>query len=207
MPQITDIKLQRNKKRFNIYLDEKFAFGIDAETLAKADLKINQIISEEKVQELVKEDDFLKAYERVLKFFSYRPRSEKELHDWFKRKEVGEETQKLILKKLESLGFINDKEFAKWWIEQRKTFHPGGQRLLKLELFKKGISREIVDSILTEEGPVDELSVAKKVVEKKLKVWRGLPKEALRRKLTGVLARRGFSWDIIKEILKDETDR
>jgi regulatory protein len=100
MPQITDIKPQKRPGRFNIYLDGHYAFAVSAESLVKAGLTINQEISSETVEKLIKDDEFGKTFDNSLKFMSFRPRSEKELQNWFKRKEVGEETQKLVVKKL-----------------------------------------------------------------------------------------------------------
>lgn len=205
MPLITDIKPQKNKNRFNIYLDGQFAFGLPAETLVKAGLKIDQEISEEKIEKLIKEDDFVKVHNRVLKFLSFRPRSEKELQDWFKKKNVGEETQKLVYQKLKHLGYLNDEEFAKWWIEQRTTFRPSGARLIALELHQKGVSKDLIVKLLDGDITKDtELEMAKRVVEKKLKTLGHLPPGEIKQKLTAALARRGFSWETIKKVLVDE---
>lgn len=201
MPQITDIRPQKRKLRFNIYLDGKFSFGLDAETLVKSGLKIDQHLSPEEIEKLIKENEFSKFYNLILRFLSVRPRSEKELKDWFTRKEVGEEVRKMVWKKLQNLGYINDEEFAKWWIEQRQTFRPTGFRRLALELRQKGISNDIVESIKYKVARKDELVLAKTAVEKKLRLWENLPPEKFRQKLTSFLARRGFSWETISEII------
>lgn len=205
MPQITDIKPQKKEQRFNIYVDGKFAFALPAIALAKARLKIDQEISSEKIDELIKENEFLKVFDRALKFFSYRPRSEKELQDWFARKQVGQETQKMVVEKLQSLGYLNDEEFAKWWIEQRSTFRPAGKRLLRMELLKKGIPKDLMaqlfdDSVFEE----TEIDLARRIIQKKLKSMKSLPDLELKQKLYGFLARRGFDWEIIKKVV-DET--
>jgi len=206
MPLITDIKPQKNKKRFNIYLDGQFAFGLSAEALTKAGLAIDKEISSKKVEELIKEDEFIKFYDRALKFLSYRPRSEKEIKDWFKKKMVGIETQKLIEKKLRQYNYLNDEEFARWWIEQRTTFRPSGARLIALELRQKGVSKDLIAKLLDSYLAKDtEHEMAKRVVEKKMKSLRHLHKPVeIKQKLTAVLARRGFSWEIIREVLVDE---
>lgn len=146
-----------------------------------------------------------KIYDYVLKFYSIRPRSKKELLDWFKRKEVGEETQKFIREKLEKLGFVNDVEFARWWVEQRTSYRHSGFRLIKMELRQKGISDEIISDIESQVSNISELESARKIVAKKLKSQKAftLSKAEGRNTLTGLLARRGFSWEIIKEVLDE----
>ncbi len=203
MPQITDIKRQKkNPKRFSVYIDGKFSFGLDADNLVKSGLEVSQEISQEEIEKMVKENEFFKIYEQVLKFFSYRPRSEKELRDWFKKKEVGEEVQKLICQKLKQVGLLNDEEFAKWWIEQRTAFRPSGLRLLALELRQKGISKDLISKLLNCYIPKDaEYELAKKAVEKKLKSLRHLSDLELRKKLGAFLSRRGFSFAVIKKII------
>lgn len=202
MPQITAIKPQKRQNRFNIFVDGQFAFGLDADTLVKSGLKIDQEISQDEIEKLVKENEFQKFYDRVLKFFSYRPRSEKELHDWFFKKQVGELTQKLIREKLEQQGYLNDEEFAKWWIEQRMSFRPAGARLLAMELRQKGVKKDLIARLLDCYIAKDsEIELAKKVMEKKLKTLRNLSPQKMREKLAAALLRRGFTWETIKEVI------
>lgn len=203
MPQITDIKPQKRQKRFNVFVDGKFAFGLDADTLVKSGLKINQEIFPETIEKLIKENEFGKVYERVLKFLSYRPRSEKELKDWFVKKQVGDELQKMISQKLKDLGYLNDEEFARWWVEQRMSFRPAGKRLLAMELRQKGISSEIINQQFSNLAikQFSEIELAQKVAEKKFKSLKHLSGLELRQKLAATLARRGFNWETIKEVL------
>lgn len=201
MPLITDIKPQKNKKRFNVYLDGKFAFGLSTEARLKVGLKIDQEISSQKVEELIKEDEFLKFYDRALNFFSYRPRSGKELRDWFKKKKVGSETQKLIEKKLNQFGYLDDQEFTRWWIEQRTTFRPFGKRRLALELRQKGINQEVVDEELGKLEDEKLVELAEELINKKMKTMKNLSYFEAREKLGAFLARRGFGWEIIKEVV------
>jgi regulatory protein len=202
MPQITDIKPQKRPGRFNIYLDCHYAFALSAEALVKSGLSINQEITADTVEKLIKDDEFGKTFDNSLKFISFRPRSEKELQNWFKRKEVGVETQKLVIKKLKHLGFLNDEEFAKWWIEQRNEFHPSGMRLIKMELKQKGISDEIISGIMNNESRImGEKELARKVLEKKLPRLKNYKGPQLRKKLQNILAQRGFSWEVIKETI------
>ncbi len=205
MPQITDIKpqkkLRHGEPRFNIYLDGKYAFALPAEVLTKAGLKIDQTLNQGEIDKLVKENEFAKFFDLILRFISFRPRSEKEIKDWFKKKEVGEETQKMIWEKLKHLGHINDEEFARWWIEQRTTFRPQGQRAITTELRQKGISPSIINKLQVPSS--NEKELAQRAIEKKLKIYRNLPPMELRKKLTSFLARRGFSWEIIEEVIDE----
>ncbi|MDP1759943.1 MAG: hypothetical protein Q8L01_00510, partial [Candidatus Woesebacteria bacterium] len=88
MPIITDFKPQKNPNRVNIYLDNKFGFGLDLENFVKLRLKINQELTQEEIKFITDESKKSKALEKVLSFASIRPRSKKEITDYFKRKDI-----------------------------------------------------------------------------------------------------------------------
>jgi len=205
MPQITKISPQKKRKRVNIFIDEKFAFGLDLETLSKYNLQVDQEISQKEIKEIIKEEELLKVYDKALRFLSFRPRSEKEIKDYLKKKKIGEETQKMVLKKLKKANFLDDREFTLWWIEQRMTFRPSGKRLLEYELRKKGVDKEIIEeSFAPRLYPSFEFKMALKAAKKKLSSYQKLPSLELRKKMTAFLARRGFSWEVIKEVVDED---
>lgn len=152
-------------------------------------------------------------YESLLRsayrFLSFRPRSEKELSDFLQNKLVkwkvaGQISVKKTIERLRELGYVDDRKFVLWWIEQRSTFRPKGKRVVKMELLKKGISREIIEDVLSKAGnesPFDELMLAQKAVGKKLVIWTKLPLIEQKKKVYTFLAQRGFTTDIIQKLI------
>lgn len=201
VPTITSIKPQKNRKRFNIYLDGKFAFALSAEALVKADLKIDQEITEKDVEILRYKDSRDKLYNKALKFLSYRPRSEKEMRDYLEKKGGDTKIVEEITGKLKKQNLVDDYAFTTWWIEQRSRFRPKGKHLLWLELLKKGIKKEIIEDSLFSEK--EELDLAKKAARKKVKSYKNLESLEFRQKMTAFLARRGFNWEVIKKVLEE----
>lgn len=201
MPTITSIKPQKNRKRFNIYLDGKFGFGVSAVALAKADLKVGQKLSRKEIEQLKEKDIKSKFYDRALKFLSYRPRSEKEMRDYLEKKGGDTKVVEEITGKFKKQNLVDDRAFATWWIEQRSRFRPKGKYLLWLELLKKGIKKEIIEDSLFSEK--EELDLAKKAARKKVKSYKNLEPLEFRQKMTAFLARRGFNWEVIKKVLEE----
>ncbi|MDO8583346.1 MAG: regulatory protein RecX [bacterium] len=148
-----------------------------------------------------------KFYNFALRFLSYRPRSEKEVRDRLRIKnhESGIKDLDLIIDqvilKLKKYKFIDDKEFAKKWIENRTRFKPRSLRLIRLELKKKGISDELIQTIIHDSQFViqSDLEQAKKLVEKRIERLKGLDKQKIYEKLGRYLASKGFNWDTIKK--------
>lgn len=163
-------------------------------------------------------DDLYQRYlDRALKFLSYRPRSEKEIRNKLTEKKASKEIVDKIIAWLKEQRFINDEEFARWWLEQRTTFRPKGERFIRLELKQKGIENDIINSVfdsalkegmghlgIANESVVrDEKMIAKEIVIRKLPKYKDLPKFEIYKKIGAHLARRGFNWDTIKASIDD----
>lgn len=150
-------------------------------------------------------EEFKKVLDKALRFLSFRPRSEKEIKDFLKRKKVSASVIGIILTKLKNQKFVNDEEFAKWWMEQRTSFRPLGLRLIKIELRQKGLSQEIIEKIISNDEFLisNDLEQVRKLIEKKIARYKGLSRQELYQKLGGFLARRGFDWETIKQAIDE----
>ena len=200
MPTITSIKPQKNQKRLNIYLDGEFGFGLDLENFVKLGLKVEQKLTDLEVKEIVQKAEFQKVYDKILRFASIRPRSEKEFHSWLNKHRVHKSFQEDLFNRLKRLDFLNDKKFAIWWIDQRTQFRPKSKRILSQELKIKGVDREIIDEVL-QEAHVDEFTAAKRILEKKKYMWERLKGFEKRVKISNFLSRKGYSWETIRKVV------
>lgn len=161
-------------------------------------------------------ENFERFYNFALRFLSYRPRSEQEIRNKLKEKRAESEIIEKIVAKLKKYNFINDLEFAKKWAEERMQFKPRSWRLIKIELRHKGISEEIIESIIHDSQFMiqSDLEQAKKLVEKRITRFRnptsprlrgtskfGMTREKIYEKLGRYLASKGFDWDTIKKAI------
>jgi regulatory protein len=200
MAVITKIKPQTNKKRVNIYLDNKFGFGLDLESLVTLSLREGTELTEKEIEKIVRKAEFQKVYEKIVRFATLRPRSEKEVKDWLKKHKVYKSLHKELFNRLNRLDLLDDKKFAQWWIGQRTAFRPRGKRALSTELRQKGIDKELINEAL-DEIKIDEEKIARELLEKKKYKWGKLAKLEARKKMSGFLARKGFGWGIIKKVI------
>jgi regulatory protein len=116
-----------------------------------------------------------------------------------------------VIDKLKEQKFINDEEFAKWWIESRTTFKPRSLRLIKIELRQKGIDDETINNLQLTVN--NDLEQAKELVEKRITRFRnkskmpggafGMTREEIYQKLGRYLASKGFDWDTIKQSIDE----
>lgn len=205
MPVITAIKPQKNKKRLNIYLDDKFGFSIDLENFVVLRLKVDQEFSEEEIKKIIEKADFQKTYNKLLRFATLRPRSYKEITDWFKRKEVAMHFHEKLIAKLTKLELLDDDKFAKWWVEQRLQFKLKSQKELIYELKVKGINQKIINNLVHEVFSKEQEDMTiKKLLDKNSYKWDKFENRVKRHKMLEFLVRKGFSYGDGKRAI-DET--
>ena len=198
MSKITAIEpQQKNPQRVNVYLDGEFAFGLARITAGW--LKVGQELSAEKIAALQAEDENEMAYQKALHFISYRPRSSAEVHQNLTKRGIPEALVEQTVNRLQRAGLVNDQEFARAWVENRNTFQPRSKSALRMELRRKGLSDEIVQSVLDEQ--VDEEAMAFEAARKYGRRLAGLEWPEFRQKLSGFLARRGFSYTTLSPVI------
>lgn len=147
-------------------------------------------------------ENFEKLLNKTYRFLSFRPRSIKEVEDYLKRKKAIDVDTKKIIEKLKSQKFLDDEEFARWWIESRTKARPRSSRLIKLELKQKGIDKELIDSIFENSTEVvSDFEKAYALALKKAPKLKNLDRKKAYEKLGRFLASRGFNWDTIKEVI------
>lgn len=211
MAEITAIKPQKRKGRYNVYVDGEFALGVSEEIVLRYDLKKGKEMDPTGIEQLVYKDSVEKLVDKSLRFLAHRPRSKQEIRNnlWKKIKkgkmEFGVELGKVIDKvmdRLKDLDLVDDEEFALWWVDQRIRFKPRGKLLLRKELFEKGLDSDVIKTVLSRYSDQQELEWAKKLYEKKESRYRHMGSKERKNKLSALLSRRGFSWDIVNRILE-----
>ena len=149
-----------------------------------------------------KKDKTDKAFAYAYRLFSVRPRSEKELRERLRGKGFGGATAYKVILLLKEKKIIDDLGFARLWVESRMHANPKGDMTLRRELGQKGISAAIIDSALSERQGC-EGDTCRFLARKKMETLGKLPKEKARKKLFDFLARRGFNFDIVKDVVRE----
>jgi len=200
---ITRIEPQkRNPQRRSVFIDGKYAFGVDEEVVSRLGLAKGEGLTEQKIKEILTQKSENEAKEVALRFLSFRRRTEKEVKEKLKKKDFDEKTIKTTIDKLKEYDLINDFEFATAWVKGRLAYKPRGKKLLRQELWKKGIKKEIIDQV-TEELCQDEDKSALELLEKIQKRYKSLEPKVARRRMFGLLLRRGFSYETANRTLQD----
>jgi regulatory protein len=200
--KITKISQQiKRSNRFSVFVDERYSFSLGENELLKLGLHSGQEISQAELDKFHNESDYGKLFDRTLNLLSFRLRSEWELRDYLNRKKAEPEIIEKIIDRLQHNGYVNDEQFAKRWVENRRLLKPISRRKLILELKQKRVPSDIIDNVLREDkSEIDERQILRELVEKKHSRYPD------RTKFMQYLARQGYGYDDIKSVLSETTD-
>ncbi|MEK7603165.1 MAG: RecX family transcriptional regulator [Patescibacteria group bacterium] len=186
--------------RYSIFIDGEYSFSLSERELIASGIHSGLEISPTEVKNYKKLSQTDKVYGLVLNLIARRARSQKELIDYMRRKNLDDSEVQIILNKLSKSRLVDDLEFARRWVQNRRDLKNASNRKLHLELRVKGINSEIIDEVLANSLD-DEQSALAELIEKKRRQakYREDPQ-----KLMAYLARQGFNYSDIKNILDFE---
>jgi regulatory protein len=201
--KITKITAQvKQAGRYSVFVDEKYAFSLSDTALLESKLVPGQELSKEELDNWKQASLDDKVLGRALQYAMIRPRSRWEMESYLQRKKAAPALVELILNKLSNLNMLNDLEFARSWVANRRLLRPTSKRKLQQELRAKRVTDEVITEVL-DEDETDESDVLKDLVAKKRQQTR-YKNDDLR--LMQYLARQGFNYGDIKSALEAEDE-
>jgi len=199
MAKITKLVSQKRSGRVNVYLDDKFAFGVNNNLIIDFGLYAGKELSGSYVIKIKEAENFSLALSSAFRLLSVRQRSEAELKKRLLTKYT-DSTVNEVFKKLSDYQMISDLEFARTWIEERKN--KKGKKALIYELKNKGVKSEIYMPIINAITIEEEQMFAQRVFEKKFKKVALKSKTEIEKTQRFLLAR-GYSFDVIKKVIDE----
>jgi len=194
---ITGISLQQHggSERVNVFLDGEYAFPLAA--IISAPLRAGQQLAGAEVQALLDRDAAERAYDRALAFLAARPRSKSEVRRRLAQAGLPPAAVDAALDRLDERGYVNDEDFAAYWVAQRTTFHPRGPRALRAELRTKGIDSDTVSAAV---APVsdDQVSAACRAAERRAAKLVTTDEREFTQTISTFLVRRGFDYEAVR---------
>ncbi|AXT86826.1 recombinase RecX [Aeromicrobium sp. A1-2] len=144
------------------------------------------------------------AKEIVVRKLSERAHSRSDLAQALARKLVPEGVVEATLDKFETAGLIDDEEFARSWVQSRQRGKGLSSRALAMELRRKGVDDEISKEVIAELDPDAEVEAAHRLVRSRLRSLSRFDEATKLRRLTGMLARKGYSSQMCFEVVRQE---
>jgi regulatory protein len=133
-----------------------------------------------------------------------RARSRQELSDKLASRHVPDDVAADLLDRFEEVGLVDDGEFARTWVSQRRQAKGLSRRALAHELRRKGVDDEVAQEALDEVDPEAEAEAARELVRRKLRSMQRLDDQTATRRLVGMLARKGYPSGLAFAVVRDE---
>ena len=194
---------KKNKSLFHVALENGNLYDIHQDHISKFNIKQNTKIAESVIILASNQTQKDQIKSKIILLLSYRPRSKKELKDYFLSKKYKISNILDVFKEMEDRAYLNDTAFAKMYatnlIKEKKL----GKYLVEQKLAQHEIDRSIMDPIITQlydKYPVDYL--IDEIFKKKKWSKEFLLKNKI--KIINHLKRKGYEWDDIKSIFENK---
>lgn len=199
MDQITAIKKERGKVRITV--SECTEIVIPNSLFRERPLQEGQPIDLDEYDQWLLLRQYRHALDRAVAYLASRARSRKEVEDKLLRAGYRPNTVEMVLYKLETENILDDADFAQQWVEARTARKLGRTRIAQ-ELRRKGVAQDEAEAALENITDDDQLSGAISLVEKNIgRAKAGEDPRKTAARLTAMLARRGYGWEIAREAI------
>lgn len=188
-------------RRYQIYVNDELLFSIHEDVLVKHRLYKGMPIDSQQIQEILSSEEVGKVRQTALRYLSYKPRTVREVEQYLQEKEFATEYIEQVITDFQALGYLNDRQYALSWVEERRTHKGHGKIRLRQEMLKKGIAEKWINEALSYTDEDEERQQAMKVAERRyLRIYRD-PWSKVERRLGQYLLRQGYSAEVVYPIL------
>lgn len=148
-------------------------------------------------------DDTEAVQKAALRLLNFKPRSESELRQRLVRKRFPAEAIESVIARFQKEGMLDDEKFARLYALSRIQSRVLGKGQIRRELTHRGISPALVTKAMGSIEDFDEFEAAKDLAARQAGRMKGLPPDAKKRRLHGMLLRRGFPAEVIFKVLRE----
>ena len=200
MDVITAIKKVRG--RYIVTVNDAENLVVPPSLLRERPLKEGQPIDLEEYDNWLMVRQYRFALDRAVGYLAARACSTHEIEQKLLQAGYRPNTVEMVIYKLQRENLLDDADFARQWVESRQTRKLGRSRIAQ-ELRRKGVSQEEAENALDLIDDEDQLAGAIALAEKAAaRIKPGEDPRKASSRIAGMLARRGYSWDISKEAIR-----
>lgn len=199
------VKSIRKLKNNHYYLTTESGrkIRVSEDTLVRHRLLKGEEISDQDLLKIEKEAELDIGYQIALSYLNFQLRSEKEIKDQLRKKEISQEGIDYVIPKLRDLKLLDDLVFAESYVRTVMKLQDKGPQQIKQGLIKKGISQENIESALEQFDFDDQEEAAKKLAEKALRKYQSKSHKEQIQKVRQHLFTKGYSGDVINIVMSD----
>ncbi len=203
MPTITKISAQKKPGRYNLFLDDRYAFAVNEATIAHFILLPGKELSSVAVSKIETYDASNRALQLAEHFLSYQMRTKQEVVHYLAMHDIDDETSEPVVEKLSRLGLLDDAAYVRLFIKNTLKIGKDGPRQISQKLTHKGISNDLIEEMLVKVPQSDWLSVGKRAVKALMSQKGRFSQREFDQRIKARLMAHGFDSALVTEIMAD----
>ncbi len=141
--------------------------------------------------------------DRCLRLLSAQPRTRAQLERSLARDGAPEQVVAAVLDRFTGVGLIDDEAYAQAFLRTGVEVRRRGTRSLRSELRQRGVAADVIEAATAEIDADAERATALALASRRAAGWTRLEPQVRRRRLTGLLLRRGFSGAVVSSVLSE----
>lgn len=203
MQTVTKVTRQRRKGRYNVYLDDEYAFAVDEKILISYNLFKGTTLDETAIDEIKTAEFSQKAYTKALLYATGQMRTSQQVSRKLKDQGYDWATIKDVVQRLQNDHVLDDETYAETYVDQAKSAGKLGPRGVKFKLQQAGIDQFVIEDALVAYTIDDQIeTLAERVgalLEKNARHSKFLAEQKTQQKLL----QQGFDQHLIQQAISE----
>ena len=188
------------KTRYKVYVDGQFAFVLYKGELSRYHIAEDSELEEKTYQSIRKEIILKRAKLRAMHLLNDMGRTESQLRTKLLRNDYPSDIVEEAIAYVKSFGYINDAEYTRSFIENRKE--KKSKKEIYAALCQKGLPKDLIETALEECYADDDSIAAIEAIVRKKKFDPKSTDYKEMQKMMGYLVRKGFRYDDIRQVIQ-----
>lgn len=188
------------KTRYKVYVDGQFAFVLYKGELSRYHIAEDSELEEKTYQSIRKEIILKRAKLRAMHLLNDMGRTESQLRTKLLRNDYPSDIVEEAIAYVKSFGYINDAEYTRSFIENRKE--KKSKKEIYAALCQKGLPKDLIETALEECYADDDSIAAIEAIVRKKKFDPKSTNYREMQKMMGYLVRKGFRYDDIRQVIQ-----
>lgn len=197
--------LVRKRSDVELLFDDGNKVLVDYRVVYDNGLRKYDNISEDELKSFLLKSELLQIRDAAFRLLARRLHSSHELKLKLVKKKYDKSIIDNVIQSLKEQNYLDDDQFAKLLVEEKSVKKKFGRNKIKAELYKKGINKSIIDSVLNNQD--DELNYNNAIflAKKKLKLLndKNTDKRKLKEKLFSFLLSKGYDSELIMKVINN----
>ena len=193
--------IEEIRGRIAIYVDGVAFLKLKKKEFDELPVEIGDDLDEEEYLSRLCARQIKPAYESALNLLSARDMTAHDMISALKRRGYLEPVAESVCERLIENRLIDDSRYAQRYVELRQD-SAVGRYAMKRRLRAKGIDENTAEEALEVLDDESQLTTAKELAKKLSRRYETEEPYARKSKLSQALARRGYSWDVVREAVE-----